>query len=104
NLLGNAIKFTPAGGRVAVRLEWTEATAQIVVRDTGHGIAAEFLPHLFETFRQGRGAREQGGLGLGLAIVRQLVALHGGTVNAESPGEGHGATFTVTLPLIDRAR
>ncbi|HEV8616067.1 MAG TPA: CHASE3 domain-containing protein [Methylomirabilota bacterium] len=103
NLLTNAIKFTPAGGRVTIRLERADPWARVTVSDSGRGISAGFLPHVFESFRQGEGAREHGGLGLGLAIVRRLVELHGGTVHAESAGEGKGATFTVALPLIDRS-
>ena len=103
NLLSNAIKFTPAGGRVFVRLERPEGggVVDIVVSDTGIGIAPEFLPHVFERFRQAdSGARRRhGGLGLGLAIVRHLVELHGGTVTAESEGEGRGSTFRVRLPI-----
>ncbi|MGK3963382.1 sensor histidine kinase [Sorangium sp. So ce118] len=101
NLLSNAVKFTPAEGRVDVRLERAGARAQVVVRDTGVGIARGFLPHVFERFRQEEtgAARKDGGLGLGLAVVRYLVEAHGGTVAAESAGEGRGATFTVTLPL-----
>ena len=102
NLLMNSIKFTPAGGRVWLRLARYGADVQVTVRDTGIGIAREFLPHVFERFRQADGGttREHGGLGLGLAIVRHLVELHGGTVSAESPGREQGATFTITLPLI----
>jgi signal transduction histidine kinase len=103
NLLTNAIKFTPAGGRVTIQLGRDDRSAHIVVRDTGKGISADFLPHVFENFRQGEAARGQGGLGLGLAIVRRLVELHGGTVQAQSAGEGRGAVFTVTLPLIGGA-
>ena len=101
NLLSNAIKFTPKGGRVRVRLESEAACARITVEDTGKGIVAGFLPHVFERFRQADSTttRAHGGLGIGLGIVRQLVELHGGTVQAESPGEGRGTTFTVTLPL-----
>jgi len=125
NLLTNAIKFTPDGGQVTVKLESYEFSvlssqlenqtqnsklktqnsyAQITVSDTGKGIKPEFLPHLFEHFRQEDGSttRKFGGLGLGLAIVRQIVELHGGTVQAESQGEGLGATFTVRLPLHSR--
>jgi hypothetical protein len=125
NLLTNAVKFTPTGGRVEVQLsvvsgQWsvvsghsqqttdngqrtTDNYAQIIVRDTGKGIEPEFLPHVFDYFRQENSgtARVFGGLGLGLAIVRHLVELHGGTVNASSPGVGQGATFTVTLPLMN---
>ena len=102
NLLSNAIKFTPKGGRVQVRLERVNSHVQLVVSDSGRGISAEFLPHVFDRFRQADGAttRVQGGLGLGLAIVRQLVELHGGTVEARSEGDGLGATFVVRLPLM----
>ena len=101
NLLSNAIKFTPAGGCVEVRLAAIGTDAQIQISDTGQGIAPQFLPYVFDYFRQADSAttRAFGGLGLGLAIVRQLVELHGGSVKADSPGEGQGATFTVTLPL-----
>jgi PAS domain S-box-containing protein len=101
NLVGNAIKFTPRGGRVGVRLERVGTDAQITVSDTGAGIKPEFLPHVFDRFRQADGSstRHQGGLGLGLAIVRHLVELHGGTVQVDSLGEGQGASFTVRLPL-----
>jgi len=104
NLLSNAVKFTPPGGRVAVRLERVGSLAQIQVSDSGKGISAEFLPYVFERFLQAdsTSTRSYGGLGLGLAIVRYLVELHGGTVQAASPGEGQGATFTVSLPLIVR--
>ncbi|MEH1947868.1 MAG: PAS domain S-box protein [Nostoc sp.] len=101
NLLSNAVKFTPKGGRVDVQLECIESYVQIRVSDTGAGIAAEFLPHVFERFRQADSSstRSHGGLGLGLAIVRHLVELHGGTVSVESPGIGQGATFVVSLPM-----
>ncbi|HLM03003.1 MAG TPA: ATP-binding protein, partial [Pyrinomonadaceae bacterium] len=101
NLVSNAVKFTPKGGRIQVRLERINSHVEISVSDTGQGIAPEFLPYVFERFRQGDSsiARRYGGLGLGLAIVRQLVEMHGGTVSATSPGENQGATFTVTLPL-----
>ncbi|HZY20266.1 MAG TPA: ATP-binding protein [Ramlibacter sp.] len=101
NLLANAVKFTPRGGRVAVALRGLAGHAEIVVEDTGSGIPATFLPHLFERFRQADGSitRRHGGLGLGLSIVRHLVELHGGTVRAESAGEGRGARFTIRLPL-----
>jgi two-component system, chemotaxis family, CheB/CheR fusion protein len=101
NLLTNAIKFTPAGGTIEITLEYVDAQAVIQVSDTGSGISSEFLPHVFERFRQADGiqARSNSGLGLGLSIVRHLVELHGGTVEAESPGEGLGATFTIRLPL-----
>jgi signal transduction histidine kinase/ActR/RegA family two-component response regulator len=101
NLLSNAIKFTPAGGRVDVRLERADSSIQIKVSDTGEGVSTDFLPFIFDRFRQadGTSTRRHGGLGLGLAIVRHLVELHGGTVHAESMGEGCGATFTIRLPL-----
>jgi len=101
NLLSNAVKFTPRGGRVQVRLERVNSHIEVCVSDTGAGIAPEFLPHVFDRFRQADmgTTRHHGGLGLGLAIVRHLVELHGGTVRAESPGEGQGATFTVLLPV-----
>ncbi|UKP00138.1 PAS domain S-box protein [Nostoc sp. UHCC 0870] len=101
NLLSNAVKFTPPGGQVEVRLEQVGVEAQIQVMDTGKGITPEFLPHVFEYFRQAdsKTTRAEGGLGLGLAIVRHFVELHGGTVQAESPGLGQGATFTFRLPL-----
>jgi CheY-like chemotaxis protein len=101
NLLSNAVKFTSPGGRVQVKLEQVGTQAQIQVKDTGKGIKPEFLPHVFDYFRQedGTTTRQFGGLGLGLAIVRQLTELHGGTVWAESPGPDLGATFTVQLPL-----
>ncbi|MEN3334759.1 MAG: hypothetical protein V7641_4124 [Blastocatellia bacterium] len=102
NLLANAVKFTPAGGRVAVRLERSDEHAQMIVSDTGQGMRREFLPFAFERFRQAdsTSTRAHGGLGLGLAIVRHIVEMHGGTVKAESWGEGNGATFTVALPLL----
>jgi signal transduction histidine kinase/DNA-binding response OmpR family regulator len=100
NLLSNAIKFTPAGGRVEVRMDTREQHVEVRVRDTGCGIHADFLPYVFERFRQAESrVAGESGLGLGLALVRRLVGLHGGTVRAESPGEGQGATFTVALPL-----
>jgi CheY-like chemotaxis protein len=103
NLLSNAIKFTPHGGEVWVGLARHAGHAEISVRDTGQGIAPEFLPHVFDRFRQADGTptRAHGGLGLGLAIVRHLVELHGGTVEAASAGEGRGATFTVHLPTTE---
>jgi len=101
NLASNAIKFTPAGGYVILSARRDGAQLELSVIDTGEGIAADFLPHVFERFRQADGseARLHGGLGLGLAIVRQIVELHGGTVRAESKGLGHGARFTVLLPM-----
>lgn len=103
NLLSNAVKFTPEGGRVEIHLEPVDQFAQIRVKDTGKGINPEFLPHIFESFRQADSttARKQTGLGLGLAIAQNLVKLQGGTIHAESPGEGQGATFIVKLPLLD---
>jgi signal transduction histidine kinase len=102
NLLSNAIKFTPSGGRVEVKLERVNSHIEISVSDSGDGIKREFLPYVFDRFRQedGTTARRYGGLGLGLAIVRHLVELHGGTVQADSSGEGAGAVFTVKLPLL----
>jgi PAS domain S-box-containing protein len=102
NLLSNAIKFTPKGGSIQITLARVQSHAEIVVSDTGQGIKREFLPYVFDRFRQAdaTSTRTHGGLGLGLAIVRHLVELHGGSVAAESPGEGQGATFTVKLPLM----
>ena len=102
NLLSNAVKFTPKGGRVQIRLERVNSHVEIVLSDTGKGIEAEFLPFVFDRFRQSDGSmtRRHGGLGLGLAIVRQLVELHGGTASVESAGAGQGATFRVNLPLL----
>lgn len=104
NLLTNAIKFTPEEGHVTVAVKRLRRHVQIQVRDTGEGIAPEFLPHIFERFRQQEGGstRRHGGLGIGLAIVRQLVEMHGGTISAESEGEGKGATFTVSLPRMQK--
>jgi CheY-like chemotaxis protein len=101
NLVTNAVKFTPEGGQVEVRLKREASGVHLAVRDTGVGIPADFLPHVFERFRQAdsTSTRAHGGLGLGLSIVRHLVELHGGTVEAASLGEGQGATFTVKLPL-----
>ncbi|PSB02754.1 response regulator [Merismopedia glauca] len=102
NLLSNAIKFTPNGGQVMIELEQINDMAQIKVTDTGKGISSDFLPHIFESFRQEDASitRQHGGLGLGLAIVYNLVEAHGGTISAASPGLGQGATFTVRLPLL----
>jgi len=102
NLLSNAIKFTPEGGTVKISLTELDNQAQITVRDTGRGISPEFLPYVFESFRQQDSSltRQFGGLGLGLSIVRYLVEAHSGTITAESPGKGLGATFTVRLPLV----
>ena len=101
NLIDNAIKFTPRGGRIAVHLDRIGQTAQITVADTGMGIRPEALAHLFANFVQADSSvtRTYGGLGLGLAIVRHLVEAHGGQVHAESAGEGQGATFRITLPI-----
>ena len=103
NLLSNAVKFTSSGGRVEVRMETIRSEVRVDVSDTGTGIAPSFLPHVFERFRQADGSstRTHGGLGLGLSIGRHLVELHGGRMTADSGGEGHGATFTVYLPLRD---
>jgi PAS domain S-box-containing protein len=102
NLLSNAIKFTPRGGQVDVILTRIDSHVEITVADDGNGINPEFLPYVFDRFRQedARFNRQHGGLGLGLAIVRHLVELHGGTVHAESPGLGQGATFTVVVPVF----
>jgi hypothetical protein len=106
NLLANAVKFTPAGGEVAVRLSRAGSHVRIAVADTGQGISREFLPYVFDRFRQADGTitRAHGGLGLGLSIVRHLVEIHGGTVAAESEGEGRGATFNIELPVADGDR
>jgi CheY-like chemotaxis protein len=103
NLLANAVKFTPSGGEVAVKLSRDESHVRIAVADTGQGISSDFLPYVFDRFRQADGTitRAHGGLGLGLAIVRHLVEIHGGTVAAESEGEGRGATFIIELPAAD---
>jgi hypothetical protein len=102
NLLSNAVKFTPSNGRVQVLLERVDANVEVRVIDTGEGISPEFLPWVFDRFRQGDASitRHHGGLGLGLAIVKQLVELHGGAVSVESQGEKKGSTFTVSLPLV----
>jgi PAS domain S-box-containing protein len=102
NLLSNAVKFTPKGGRIQIALERVNSHVEISVSDSGEGIAPEFLPYVFDRFRQGEATttRRHGGLGLGLAIVKHLVELHGGTVRAKSPGPGEGATFSVALPLL----
>jgi signal transduction histidine kinase len=105
NLAMNAIKFTPPGGRVEITLARADHEARIVVADTGVGINAEVLPHVFEQFRQedSSSTRAHGGLGLGLALVKHIVELHGGHVRAASPGKGKGATFTVTIPAASLA-
>ncbi|MEH2437427.1 MAG: ATP-binding protein [Nostoc sp.] len=102
NLLSNAVKFTPKGGKIQVRLKQADGYAQIIVSDTGKGISAEFLPFVFDYFRQAdsTSTRNFGGLGLGLAIVRNIIEIHGGIVKADSHGEDKGATFTVSLPLL----
>ncbi|MDZ8093843.1 MAG: response regulator [Nostoc sp. DedQUE05] len=103
NLLSNAVKFTETKGKINVRLERIDAQAQITVSDTGKGIDPDFLPYMFDYFRQGDSTttRRFGGLGLGLAIARHLIEMHGGTIGAKSPGEDKGAIFTVRLPLIE---
>jgi CheY-like chemotaxis protein/two-component sensor histidine kinase len=102
NLISNGVKFTPRGGKVQIRLERVNSHVEITVSDTGIGIAPEFLPHVFERFRQAEGGttREHGGLGLGLAIARQLTEMHGGTIEASSAGAGQGTTFRIKLPLM----
>lgn len=102
NLLSNAVKFTPKGGRAHILLERVNSHVEISVIDTGQGIQPEFLPHVFDRFRQADGSttRRHGGLGLGLSIVKQLVEMHGGNVRAKSPGDGQGATFTVSFPIV----
>src|SRR5687767_7882980 len=102
NLLTNAVKFTPKGGRIQVKVHRVESHVEIVVTDSGIGINKDFLPHVFDRFRQADASttRVHGGLGLGLSIVHQLVDLHGGTVRVNSEGEGKGATFTITLPFV----
>jgi signal transduction histidine kinase/ActR/RegA family two-component response regulator len=106
NLLSNAIKFTPENGRVDVSIKRAGSNLELAVEDTGEGISPDFLPHVFDRFRQADSAssRRRGGLGLGLAIVRQLVELHGGAVRAESSGPGKGAKFTVRLPILTSPR
>jgi PAS domain S-box-containing protein len=106
NLLSNAIKFTPRNGSVSIDLTCVESTARLTVSDSGDGIAAEFLPYVFDRFRQAEGSisRKQGGLGLGLAVARHLVELHGGTIRAQSEGLAKGAVFTVDLPLAQERR
>ncbi|MCY7347881.1 MAG: PAS domain S-box protein [Pyrinomonadaceae bacterium] len=101
NLLANAVKFTPSGGSVEIRLERLDKNAQITVSDNGQGISAEFLPQIFERFKQAdpSATRRHGGLGIGLSLARDLVELHGGTISAQSAGEGKGSILTVTLPL-----
>jgi CheY-like chemotaxis protein len=100
-LLSNAVKFTPKHGRVQTRLERVNSSVEVSVSDTGQGIKAEFLPYVFERFRQADNSAttREGGLGLGMAITRNILELHGGTIKAESPGENMGTTFTVRLPV-----
>ena len=102
NLLSNAVKFTPKGGRVQITVKRIGSQARVIVSDTGDGIAPEFLPHVFEPFRQADGTitKQHGGLGLGLAIVRRLVEMHGGAISVMSGGRGQGATFTVSIPIV----
>jgi two-component system CheB/CheR fusion protein len=101
NLFLNAVKFTRSRGSVRISIDRSDGHAKVTVRDTGCGISSDFLPHVFERFRQAEGSskRSQSGLGLGLTLVRGLVELHGGIVRAESPGKGLGSTFTVELPI-----
>ena len=105
NIASNAVKFTPPGGRVHTLMRRAEGWVEVEVSDTGKGIAADFLPYVFESFRQeeGRVARAEGGLGLGMSITRQLVELHGGSISAQSPGPAMGSTFTVRLPALELA-
>jgi signal transduction histidine kinase len=103
NLLANAIKFTPTDGCVDVKLAATDTGLCLEIHDTGDGIDPAFLPHVFERYRQATSAQRHRGLGLGLAIVRHLVELHGGTVTAASPGLGRGSTFAVEVPLAATA-
>jgi signal transduction histidine kinase len=102
NLLSNAVKFTPSGGRISIESKRSDSEVEVIVSDTGDGISPNFLPYIFDRFRQQDASitRKYGGLGLGLAIVRHLVELQGGTVSAESDGESRGATFRVRLPLV----
>ncbi|MEO5898114.1 MAG: ATP-binding protein [Vicinamibacterales bacterium] len=106
NVLSNAVKFTPSGGVIDVTVPEPPAPVQLTVKDTGEGIASEFLPHVFERFRQANASssRSEGGLGLGLALVRQLVEMHGGEIGVESEGRGAGASFTITFPEPKDAR
>ena len=105
NILSNAVKFTPSGGSIDVMLTRTASDAQVAIKDTGEGIAPSFVPYVFDRFRQadGTSTRTHMGLGLGLAIVRRLVELHGGTVGVRSAGPGKGATFTVRLPIAPKS-
>jgi signal transduction histidine kinase len=99
NLVSNAVKFTPAGGRVRIETVRADGQANVRVSDTGEGIEPDFLPFVFDAFRQAPASSKRAGFGLGLALVRQIVELHGGQVDAASPGKGRGATFTVSLPI-----
>jgi signal transduction histidine kinase len=103
-LLSNAVKFTPAGGRIALDVRGDEKQVTMTVTDTGQGIDEQFLPFVFDRFRQEEGgfARSQGGLGLGLSIVRYIVEGHGGTISVASQGRGFGSTFTVILPKVSQ--
>jgi signal transduction histidine kinase len=105
NLLSNAVKFTPDGGQIDVQLDYLDNQAQIQVKDTGRGIQPDFLPYVFDRFRQEDGSltRYHGGLGIGLAIVRYLIELHGGTVEVHSPGLNQGTNFIIRLPLSHHA-
>jgi CheY-like chemotaxis protein len=105
NLLSNATKFTPRGGRIAVRVREPDGRAELRVIDTGQGITADFLPHIFDRFTQGDNSttRRTSGLGLGLTLAREIVALHGGNITAHSDGPGSGSTFTVSLPAAHQA-
>src|SRR6185436_8130812 len=101
NLLSNAVKFTPRGGRISVVLERVNSHVEIIVEDTGIGIRSDFLPFVFDRFRQADPSttRHHGGLGLGLSVVKNLVEMHGGSVRVKSPGENQGSTFVVGLPV-----
>ena len=105
NVLSNAVKFTPPEGTIQVRLFCENSSIKFIVSDTGEGIDSKFLPHVFDRFRQANSTttRKHGGLGLGLAIVHHIIGLHGGTIRAESPGLGKGATFVVDLPVLKAA-
>jgi signal transduction histidine kinase len=103
NLMSNAVKFTDEGGEITVTLDRSGDEARLAVRDNGQGIAPEFLPKVFERYKQANNSttNRKGGLGLGLAIVKHLAELHGGSITAESEGEGKGSTFTVRIPLSE---
>jgi signal transduction histidine kinase len=101
NLLGNAAKYTEEGGRISVEVAWRGSQTVVTVRDTGRGIPAELLPHIFDLFHQGPQSSRQGGLGIGLALVREIVAMHGGSVEASSEGPGKGSQFAVHLPRLE---